>query len=134
LFVTSWASILHSTLKHSIFLHRLYKSSSNLEVGFSKSQSRSSELESHPWVNWDLNTFLLRKSTIKYPLNLKSLNTWTWLVPNNFIWFVIIKTKLEDVPLGQQECPSKCSEAKWLWTLYTTKSIHPFFVWQLLAL
>ena len=94
--VTYWASILHFTLKHSIFLYRFYKSSNNFQVGLSKSPNLNFILE---W-SLDLNTFLLRKSKIKYPLNLKNLNTWTWLVPNNFLWFVIIKIKSESVPLG----------------------------------
>jgi len=53
--------------------------------------------------SWDSNTFLLRKNTPTMFLEPEILrNTQTWLVPNNIMWFVIIKIKSESVPLGQQ--------------------------------
>ena len=60
----------------------------------------------NPILEWsyDLNTFLLMKRETKYPLNMKNFNAWTWLVLNNFMWFVIIKIKLS-VPWGQQSLP-----------------------------
>ena len=129
-----WASIQHSTLKHSNFLHRLYMSSSILQVAFSK----------HPffivrtWIpslskHRHFNTFFLRKNKTRSSLNLEKLkHSWTWLIPHNYISFIIIKTKSVIVPLGQH-FQEELSKNKWLqglmiFTRSQTLSITPFLL------